>query len=215
MTKREKYISTRNRLAVLALFFLLPLVGWGQITATIDSNGNGTIEDSEKHLYLIQTQQFASFYISPKGTNELNTVNLPNATMLWYFLEAEYDADNDIQYYYIVNNSTGKYVYNTDYTLNTDNGRLIRLGNLVTNDNTKEYRFYLVQNGTTDYYYIYVKQNGRQWRCLNKQGGNAAHTNGIRLTNDAYVNNINSRWKFVPYDGTLVWPNPPFDVSTD
>ena len=216
MTKREKYISTRNRLAVLALFFLMPLVGWGQITPTIDSNGNGTIEDEEKNLYLIQTQQFESFYITPKDNNvNLNTVNLPHSSMLWYFLEAEYDAVNDIHYYYIVNNSTGKYVYNTDYTKNDNNGRLIKLGNLVTNDNTKEFKFYLIQNGTTDYYYIYVKQNNRQWRCLNKQAGNASHANGIRLTNDDYVNNINSRWKFVPYDGTLVWPSPPFSVSTD
>ena len=112
MTKREKYISTRNRLAVLALFFLMPLVGWGQITPTIDSNGNGTIEDEEKNLYLIQTQQFESFYITPKDNNvNLNTVNLPHSSMLWYFLEAEYDAVNDIHYYYIVNNSTGKFGY--------------------------------------------------------------------------------------------------------
>lgn len=216
MTNYKKLLRCMILFAVLlAGMFFGGGAAWGQITPTTDLNGNGTIEDNEKHLYLIQTQQFASFYISPKGTDELNTVNLPNATMLWYFLEAEYDADNDIQYYYIVNNSTGKYVYNTDYTLNTDKGRLIRLGNLVTNDDTKEYRFYLVQNGTTDYYYIYVKQNGRQWRCLNKQGGNTTHDNGIRLTNDQYVDNINSRWKFISYDGTLTWPNPTFTVSTD
>ena len=187
MTKREKYISTRNRLAVLALFFLMPFMGWGQITATIDSNGNGTIEDSEKHLYLIQTQQFESFYITPKDASNLNTVNLPRSSMLWYFLEAEYDEDNDIQYYFIVNNDTGEYVYNTDYTLDNDNGRLIKLGTFDSSDNTKGFKFYIVAHGTTGYYYIYVKQNNRRWLCLNKQGGNASHAKGIRLTNSQYL----------------------------
>lgn len=215
MAKREIYFSTRNRLAVLALFFLMPLMGWGQITATTDANGNGTIEDSEKYLYLIQTQQFESFYITPKDNVDLNTVNLPHSGMLWYFLEAEYDEVNHIQYYYIVNNNTGEYVYNTNYTLDNNNGRLIKLGTFDSSDNTKGFKFYLIEDGTTGYYYIYIKQNGRQWLGLNKQQGNVAHTNGIRLTNSQFIDNINSRWKFIPYNGTLVWPNPPFTVSTD
>ncbi|MBO4300185.1 MAG: lytic transglycosylase domain-containing protein, partial [Desulfovibrio sp.] len=46
-----------------------------------DSNGNGTIEDNEKNLYLIQTNQFQSFYMIPNGDN-VSTANIPNAQML-------------------------------------------------------------------------------------------------------------------------------------
>jgi len=193
------------------LAILLPTTLYGQITPTTDSNGNGTIEESEKYLYLIQTNQFESFYITPKDNN-LNTVNLPHAGMLWYFLQAE--DDNGTQYYYIVNNSTGKYICNTDYATK---GRTIQLLNFDENS-TDMFKFKLVENnptGATGYYNIDIKPNESTWLGLNKRGGNASHQEGIRLTDSQYINQINSRWKFIPYNGTLAWPDPPFIVSTD
>ena len=184
---------------------------WAQITPTTDTNSNGTYDDNEKHLYLIQTNQFESFYITPKDGDNLNTVNLPHVGMLWYFLEAE--NVEGTQYYYIVNNSTGKYICNTDYA---SNGRTIKL---VTFDegSTDKFKFKLVENnptGATGYYNIAPKPySGYTWVGLNKQQGNVLHTNGIRLTNSEYINNVNSRWKFIPYDGTLAWPAPPFTLS--
>ena len=198
------------RCAVM-LAILLPTTLYGQITPTTDSNGNGTIEESEKYLYLIQTNQFESFYITPKDNN-LNTVNLPHAGMLWYFLQAE--DDNGTQYYYIVNNSTGKYICNTDYATK---GRTIQLLNFDENS-TDMFKFKLVENnptGATGYYNIDIKPNESTWLGLNKRGGNASHQEGIRLTDSQYINQINSRWKFIPYNGTLAWPDPPFIVSTD
>ena len=198
------------------LFLLLLTVGvteaWGQVIPTTDTNGNGTIEDNEKHLYLIQTNQFQSFYISING-DYLNTVNLPHANMLWYFIEAENDNGTGTQYYYIVNNSTGKYICNSEYT---SKGRTIKLATFDAGS-TDKFKFKLVENnpaGATGYYNINIKPNGSSWLGLNKQGGNAEATNkNIRLTDNQYINNINSRWKFIPYDGTLVWPNPPFTLS--
>ena len=180
------------------------------VTPTTGTDGNGTIEDSEKNLYLIQTNQFESFYITPNGTN-LNTANLPHASMLWYFLEAE--NDNGTQYYYIVNNSNGKYISNSDYSTK---GRTIKLETFDAN-NTDKFKFKFVENnpsGATGYYNIDIKPNGGSYPALNKQSGNVS-TNGIRLTESKYTNNTNSRWKFIPYNGTLTWPNPPFTVSTD
>lgn len=184
----------------------------GVINITTDTDGNGTIDDSEKNLYLIQTNQFESFYITPNGEN-LNTVNLPHSSMLWYFVEAE--NDNGTQYYYIVNNSTGYYICNSDYS---SKGRTIKL--LAFDDNsTDKFKFKFVENnptGTTGYYNIDIKPNGGSYPALNKKGGNVLSTNGIQLTTSTYVSNINSRWKFIPYDGiSLAWPDPPFTPSTD
>ena len=211
-----KTIHLKTNILKTTLLLLLTLIAvgtteaWGQVTPTTDTNGNGTIEDNEKHLYLIQTNQFQSFYISLNGDN-LNTVNLPHANMLWYFIEAE--NDNGTQYYYIVNNSTGKYICNSDYT---SEGRTIELATFDAGS-TDKFKFKLVENnpaGATGYYNINIKPNGSGWLGLNKQGGNAEATNkNIRLTNEQYINQINSRWKFIPYDGTLVWPNPPFTLS--
>ena len=199
------------RTLLVALMMVCNFVGaWAQITPTTDTNGNDILDENEKHLYLIQTNQFQSFYITPNGNN-LNTVNLPHESMLWYFIEAE--NDNGTQYYYIVNNSTGKYICNTDYA---SKGRTIQLATFDASS-TDKFKFKLVENnpdGATGYYNINIKPNGSGWLGLNKQGGNQEATNkNIRLTDNQYINQINSRWKFIPYDGTLVWPNPPFTLS--
>jgi len=211
--KSYTLINTRFfRTFLMLLLMVVSSVGaWAQITPTTDTNSNGIYEDNEKNLYLIQTNQFQSFYITPNGDN-LNTVNLPHASMLWYFLEAE--NDNGTQYYYIVNNSTGKYICNTDYATPY---RTIKLANFDAGSPDK-FKFKLVENnatGSTGYYNIDIKPNGSGWLGLNKQGGNALATNGIRLTNKDYIDNINSRWKFIPYNGTFVWPDPPFTLSTN
>lgn len=196
------------------IVLMMPLMVWGQISLTTDSNGNGTIEDNEKNLYLIQTNQFESFYIAPNGSN-LNTANLPHASMLWYFLEAEYDEVNKIQYYYIINNSTNKYMCHGGGTSNTTDSRGVTLVDKdASNEERCKFKFVEDNSNETDgFYNIDVKGNPTYF-ALNKQSGNVS-TNNIRLTDNQYVHNTNSKWKFIPYDGTLVWPNPPFTVSTD
>ena len=194
------------------MVMMMPLMVLGQITPTTDTNGNGTIEDNEKNLYLIQTNQFESFYITPNSSN-LNTANIPHASMLWYFVEAE--NDNGTQYYYIINNSTNKYMCHGGGTANDATSRGVTLVQKDA-DNEERCKFKFVEdnsNGTDGFYNIDVKGNPTYF-ALNKQSGNVS-TNNIRLTDNQYVHNTNSKWKFIPYDGTLVWPNPPFTVSTD
>ncbi|MBR1903317.1 MAG: chitobiase/beta-hexosaminidase C-terminal domain-containing protein [Bacteroidaceae bacterium] len=211
-TKAHKFIYSKFtfRSLLVALMMVCNFVGaWAQITPTTDTNSNGTYEDNEKHLYLIQSKKIESFYLVANGDN-VNTVNLPHADMLWYFIEAE--NDNGTQYYYIVNNATGKYICNSDYS---SPNRTIKLATFEA-DNTDKFKFKLVENnygGTTGYYNIDIKPNGSGWLGLNKQSGQVESTYPVRLTNDAFINDDNSRWKFIAFDNNFSWPAPPFTLS--
>lgn len=188
---------------------------WGQtapVEITTDTNGNGTIEDSEKKFYLIQTYAFPSFFIAPQSNNTITTNNILSEYMLWYFLDA--GTDGDTQYYYIVNNSTGKYIYNHN---GNDRGINITDFASLSDANKEKCKFKLVVNnngGTTDFYNINVKAS-QTYYGLNKQNGSEANANPIRLTNTQYINDTNSKWKFIPFNGTFTYPTPPFTLSTD
>ncbi len=206
---------TRLRLVVSMLLLLIVGIGnvWGQspVEITTDTNGNGTIENSEKKFYLIQTNAFPSFYMAPKN-NSVMTNNILGDYMLWYFLDA--GTDDEIQYYYIVNNSTENCIYNSS-------DRSITLTNLanLSNEDKEKCKFKLVldnSDNTTDFYNIDLKgRSGNEYYGLNKQNGSANDSNPIRLTNDQYIHDPNSKWKFVPFNGTYVWPTRPFNPSTD
>ena len=218
--------GSNHTLSILMSMLLLLIVGsgsvWGQspVEITTDTNGNGTIEDSEKKFYLIQTNAFPSFYIAPQADNTITTNNILGEYMLWYFLDA--GTVEGTQYYYIVNNSTGKYIYNHNGTYDGTNGgngdkrqiKLIDLGPLSDNDKEK-CKFKIVSNGSQGFYNINVKAN-QTYYGLNKQNGSETNTNNpIRLTNTQYINDVNSKWKFVPFNGTFTYPTPPFTPSTD
>ena len=209
-------IITISRLTI-ALLLLLTLGSgkvWGQgpVVITTDTNENGTIDDSEKKFYLIQTNAFPSFYIAPQANNTITTNNILGEYMLWYFLDA--GEDGGTQYYYIVNNSTGKYIYN-----HNGNSRGINITDFasLSDDNKEKCKFKLVldnSGGTTDFYNIDVKAS-QTYYGLNKQNGSQANDNPIRLTNNDYIHDSNSKWKFVPFNGTFTYPTPPFTPSTD
>ena len=225
--------GSNHTLSILMSMLLLLIVGsgsvWGQspVEITTDANGNGTIDDSEKKFYLIQTNAFPSFYIAPQDKNNNNnwtitTNNILGEYMLWYFLDA--GEEGGTQYYYIVNNSTGKYIYNHNGTYDGTNGgngdkrqiKLIDLGPLSDNDKEKcKFKFVVDNSGkTTDFYNIDVKAS-QTYYGLNKQNGSQANDNPIRLTNDQYIHDSNSKWKFIAFNGTFTYPTPPFTPSTD
>ena len=187
----------------------------GPVEITTDVDGNGTIEDNEKKLYLIQTNAFPSFYIAPQDNNTITTNNILGDYLLWYFLDA--GEVGGTQYYYIVNNSTGKYIYN-----HNGNGRGISLISStdfasLSNDDKEKCKFkFVVDNSdnTTDFYNIDVKAS-QTYYGLNKQGGSQSNDNPIRLTDNTYIHQFNSKWTFIRFNGTFTWPAPPFTPSTD
>ena len=219
--RSRDYVSFLTRLRLVVSLLLLLTLGsgsvWGEVPVeiTTDANGNGTIDDSEKKFYLIQTNAFPSFFIAPQANNTITTNNILGDYMLWYFLDA--GSADDTQYYYIVNNSTGKYIYN-----HNGNSRGISIITstefaALSDANKEKCKFKLVvdnSGGTTDFYNIDVKAN-QTYYGLNKQGGSQVNDNPIRLTNTQYIHDSNSKWKFVAFNGTFTYPTPPFTLSTD
>ena len=217
------YIYAHKSFVCRSLLFLTFFITgftsvWGQspVEITTDTDANGTIEESEKKLYLIQTNAFPSFYIAPQDKSNNNnwnitTNNILGEYMLWYFLDA--GEDNGTQYYYIVNNSTGKYICHAGGASNTRTVSLVE----INSSNEERCKFKLVldeSSGTTGFYNIDAKGN-LAFYGLNKQSGSQANDNPIRLTNGDYIHDSNSKWKFVPYNGTFTYPTPPFTPSTD
>ena len=84
--------TIRSAIALLLMLTLGSSSVWGQgpVVITTDTNGNSTIDDSEKKFYLIQTNAFPSFYIAPQA-NTITTNNILGEYMLWYFLDAGKD----------------------------------------------------------------------------------------------------------------------------
>ena len=211
--------TIRSAIALLLMLTLGSSSVWGQgpVVITTDTNGNGTIEDSEKKFYLIQTNAFQSFYIAPQANNTITTNNILGDYMLWYFLDAGKGNEgtaNEIQYYYIVNNSTGKYIYN-----HNGDSRGIKIitsteFSSLTDNNKEKCKFKIVVNNTNGegFYNINVKAS-QTYYGLNKQNGSEANNNPIRLTNTQYINDVNSTWKFIPFNGTFTYPTPPFMPS--
>lgn len=188
---------------------MMPLMVWGQITPTTDTNGNGTIEDNEKNLYLIQSYCNEAFYmrdnnrnITPPNPSKVNTSNIVTANSEWYFLDGgSFDA---VQYYYIVHNATDKYVYLSSEAQDTEP----ELKDLVAGDED-HYRFKFVLNSTRSAYNILVKLNDNT-RSLNKKNGNS-NTANVRQYS---VDNDNSCWNFVAKADYIKTPCP-FDLSTE
>ena len=105
--------------------------------------------------------------------------------MEWYFLSA--GIENDVQYYYIVNNANGKY-------LRCDAKNNVYL-DTYSDANDNKFKFKIVESPTTGTYNIYP--HGLNI-LINKNTDNA--NNGVINTVDYNANNSNSgntRWKFV------------------
>ena len=196
--------AVRKSAVLLSLLLFISIGAWAQpVQITTDINN--------KRLYLIQTNAFESFYIVPQSNNTITTNNIPGDYMLWYFLDA--GTDNGTQYYYIINDNTGKYICHGGGTANTDASRGVTLVDKDAN-NDERCKFKIVENnnGTTGFYNIAAKGNPTYYG-LNKRSGSMANDYPIRLTDNQYINDTNSKWKFIPYNGTFTWPDPPFTIS--
>ena len=204
---RSTFMNTQGQ-SLCALFcrtllILVMLVGVNGVKAqpfivSTDTDNSGTIEESEKHYYLIQSGQVPTFYCTSISANEntiVKTTNVPSEDMLWYFLDA--GIEGTTQYYYIVHKS-GRYLYKNTAKDEDDD---IKLATTPGANNID--KFYIEATG--DYYFIRPK--GKNY--VNKKAGNV--NSGKGLKNSTATDN-NSQWKFIAKDD-LSWEFP-FDFST-
>ena len=159
-----------------------------------------------QHKYLIQSQNDPwnttdfHFYMIPGDEDansilKVNTTSLFRPTMEWYFLNA--GIEGGVQYYYIVNNTNGKYLcYDTTNKIYMDD----------YSEATK-FKFSIVESATAGTYLI--KPYG-QSNNLFKTSGNA-NAAAIDLNNS--TTSGNTRWKFIVY--SALDKTTPFMVSDD
>lgn len=210
----QKVSQRAGRIVSLLLLFLMLVFGdvnvWGQTPPVEITTDEDEINHTEK-LYLIQTNQFQSFYMIPNETN-VSTANLPNEQMLWYFKDAGED-NNGNQCYYIVNKYKNKYICHGGGTSNTDASRGITLVE-KTSFNEDKCKFKLIEIGTEGFYNIRTITD-QKYYALNKRSGSVSSQYHIRLTDNQYASDLNSKWKFIRFNGSFTWPDPPFTPSTD
>jgi len=170
---------------------------------------NLTEVNGTPHYYLIQSIDRPTFYAIPHSNAEnskVSTTSIPNATMRWYFMDAESDSDH--QYYYIVS-STGRCLYRYD-----DNNDGIKIKKTyaelssLSSDELNKYKFYLEQTGSD--YFIHPK--GASDLYLNKKGTNPNYSNGYYIKTST-ATDAASKWNFVAV-GDVTWPQP-FTISTN
>lgn len=166
-----------------------------------------TSTNVEKHYYKFQNVNNTSFYLSNAG--EWATVsNTGSNENVWYFWDAGTDATySNCHYYYIVNASTGKYLY---YTGGTSNDvAKIMVYNSEQNDN---YRFLIVdaayKPNNTNYatcYTIVPKQRQTSFSGKDSFAPMAMNDDShLLLKSDRGSNNSDSHWNIVLTDYVAV-----------
>ena len=163
--------------------------------------------NAEKHYYKFQNVTNTSFYLS--NSEEWATVSSTgNNENVWYFLDAGTDATySNCHYYYIVNASTGKYLY---YTGGTGN-EVAKVMDYNPTENDK-YRFLIVDAAykpdNTNYAtsYTIVPKLRQAYFSGNDSFAPMAMTDDSRLLlkNDRGSNNYNSHWRIEETDFVLV-----------
>ena len=151
--------------------------------------------------YLIQNLECTDFYMVPgdaSGENTyVNTTSLFRPTMSWYFSNA--GSVDGVQFYYIINASTGEYLYRTSNSIYMKTSSVF--------DSSDGYKFFIEQGykaeNDPDGFHIVPKGVTDNTYCIYK-GGWAANTLANSKT-DAVKGGSNARdysykhtrWKFV------------------
>ena len=188
-------------LMFLMMVWIMPAMAQHPFTLT-------TQEQHEAHsgeaLYWIESCGATGFYAIPHTDNSyVSTTNMPNIKALWYFMDA--GIENDIQYYYIVNHNTGRYL-KLDGTLGNDN--TIKLA--VYDSGGDAFKFSI--GGSEGQWVLYPKNgNGNYW--VNKKGGNVSYSNYFKSSNYGGSPDANSKWNFMAKDD-VTWAHP-FTNSTN
>ena len=173
---------------------------WGQPSVTLTTAQD--VSDGTEVLYWIESFGATGFYMIPMGTNDnsgVSTSNMPNEKMLWYFMDA---TENSVQYYYIVNKSTGKYLCHTG---NLGDNNNIKIAN-KTEANDASCKFTI--SGSSGQWLISPQESNSYY--VNKKGSNVNYSNGLKSSTAA---DANSKWNFVAKN-SVTWAHP-FTNSTN
>lgn len=155
------------------------------------------------HKYLLQSVENTNFYMIPGDEDnsviKVNTTSLFRPTMEWYFLNA--GVENDVQYYYIVNNSA-KDNSNNPYYLCYDATNNVHM---ETYSEDNKFKFSIVESPTAGTFNIkpYGQNNN-----LNKDSNNSSNK-VINLNSSNTSDNV--RWKFIA--SSTLDRTSPFSVS--
>ena len=157
----------------------------------------------------IQSVQDKNFYVIPGdvsgGFTMVNTTSLLRPSAEWRLLDAS--LVNGSQYYYIVNNLTGDYLYKN--TANS-NANMMPASSFDEADNN--YKFIVTPYDVADYSQGYrISSKAQPANSLNK-GGNPPHGAGDNLTTNGNRKNAQARWNILVKKPLM--PNPPFKIST-
>ena len=164
-----------------------------------------TLSDAaaDQRPYLIQSQNYNTssvtwaepcYYMIPSDADNnsnitVNTTTLLQPSMEWYFLNA--GIESDIQYYYIVNNSS-KDNENHPYYLCYDSGVFMRV---FDSENANKYKFSIVQYPTTGTPTGFnLKPYGQTSFIHKSNGNNSADAITLNSNNNSSGASI---WKFI------------------
>ena len=177
----------------------------GPVEITTDTNDNGTIDDSEKKFYLIQSYLNTGFYMRPNNTN-VYTLNTLTDNMKWYFLDAGTgtEGSDEVQYFYICDKD-GWYMYFSSPNFVSTSSRIwITLQNSITPGSEDNYKFYIAKKNTSGWdAYNIIPKGTTNSSSLNKQGGNAG-TGNVQVGSG--FNDAGSCWNLIAltdYNWTL------------
>lgn len=199
--------STTLRLVILLL--LLLFVGVNSVKAddhpfvltTAADVTNGT-----ETLYYIESKGATGFYMIAHSNNtNVSTSNMPNLRMLWYFMDA--GTANSKQYYYVVNKSTGRYLFRNG-TLGNDNTI-----QLATYNSSKDNQYKFSIGGSAGEWIFYPEHGGTEDYWVNKKSSNVPYDKYLKSSNYGGSPDDNSKWNFVEKDD-VTWAHPFTDSNS-
>lgn len=198
----------------------------GDIIKAVATDGNeysnvvtftAVVHVGSSNQYLIQNLERTDFYMIPgdvsSGNTTVNTTSLFRPTMSWYFSDA--GSLGGVQYYYIINGSTGDYLYFTN------NNVYMKTSSVF--DESDGYKFSIVQgynaeNDPDGFHIVPKAQITDNTYCIYKGGWTGTSTianakaDAMKGSGDARrAEQRHTRWNFV-LSSTLD-KTPPFTIT--
>ena len=172
----------------------------------------------DSHPYLLQSQENTNYYMIPVtdtnnagGFIKANTTTLGQPAMMWYFKNA--GNVGGVQYYYMVNKSTGQYVYyhnpSNNYLISISEENYDESFAALDDEGKEPYRFSI--NSAADGGYN-ICPKSKADRCIIK--GTSNQHNGYIASQTSKTAAI-GRWEFISVsDQKMPATTPPVMVST-